>query len=481
MSVSAVVVAGVAILAILGVGHASSAPPPGDQGLCQSPWRSVPATSVFGDPVAVYSGLGGTYEQSAGVAYKLTGQFPHATSFALTGYNDYGFLSSRGDVLDDSQVIPDRGSLNPFRSGNPVEAGSRSYTAWLWPASVPVPRGLKNVVLFPTTHADPTDQQIRTLAVLRLYQMQPGYALSSALPTVHAVSAADPTKGVPCPVTQTAANTSLLGDYSAWRTAFGPAQVPPEPSDSRVLFSRPPYQFIPFPESYPAHGSTNYLSAALDTSKITVVTWHKTASYFNNQVLTPSSLMGDFQTRYMSITVFSFPESASLSVNSDDAIYRQGRAWVTVLLPSDPSLSPAQLSEVRAKAARLRYNVIQDPPPASLFGIPTELVVRQNMPSGAFCGSITNVPSWTDPNNPATANNNYRDFGAQNSAKFFATYTSNSENMGPYWIDGVKETFQEFMSDSPGTARPSSETRRVTPSGGCQRTGRDPLSWHSGG
>ncbi len=46
---------------------------------------------------------------------------------------------------------------------------------------------------------------------------------------------------------------------------------------------------------------------------------------------------------------------------------------------------------------------------------------------------------------PATENNNYRDWAQQNSPAFFKTYTSNPTNMGPYYIDGVKETFAEFM------------------------------------
>ena len=56
------------------------------------------------------------------------------------------------------------------------------------------------------------------------------------------------------------------------------------------------------------------------------------------------------------------------------------------------------------------------------------------------------MPSWTDPSNPATATNNWRDFPKQDSPQFFAKYSSSPANMGPYWIDGVKETFGDFMA-----------------------------------
>ena len=63
-----------------------------------------------------------------------------------------------------------------------------------------------------------------------------------------------------------------------------------------------------------------------------------------------------------------------------------------------------------------------------------------------FCCAVTKVPSWTDPNNPATAHNDYRDWFQQTSPQFFAKYASNPSNMGPYWIGGVQESFSEFMA-----------------------------------
>ena len=85
-----------------------------------------------------------------GVAYRINGQFTHTTTMSFTVYNNLNDIPGANYVINDSPIIPDPGSVNPFVPGNLVEATPRDYTAWLWPDSVPVPAGLKNVVLYPT-------------------------------------------------------------------------------------------------------------------------------------------------------------------------------------------------------------------------------------------------------------------------------------------------------------------------------------------
>ena len=116
------------------------------------------------------------------------------------------------------------------------------------------------------------------------------------------------------------------------------------------------------------------------------------------------------------------------------------------MLPSAPRLTPEQVQEVRAKAAALRYNVLQEPPPRRPRDTRSVIVIREKIVNRDFCCAVTKVPSWTDPNNPATAQNDYRDWPQQNSPAFFANYASNRRNMGPYWIGGVQESFSEFMA-----------------------------------
>ena len=113
---------------------------------CQRPWRSVSATFVLGDPTATYSFFGGTYAGAEGIAYKMTGEFPHSTTFTFSGYDDYDFIpSGDGYVLNDADIVPDPGSINPFQVGSLVNGTPRNYTAYFWPDSIPVPEDLENV------------------------------------------------------------------------------------------------------------------------------------------------------------------------------------------------------------------------------------------------------------------------------------------------------------------------------------------------
>jgi hypothetical protein len=439
-------VAGVAVGVIPGVVQASSAAAAPTPRPCTHPFASVNATIVFGDPVATYSLFGGYYRGAQGVAYKVTGQFPHSTTMSFTGYDDYGFIKSPASVLTDADVTADSGSVNPFQVGQLVNASRRNYTAWFWPDTVPVPTGLKNVVLFPATATAPNDKRIRIDVTMRQYQMQPGYRARQFLPTVQAVSTSD-LKPVRCPASVGGRQSAVSGvtDFFAAARTFGLASPPQAQSGNRLYFLRVPYQLVPAPESYPSDGSIAYLIGSLDPSKLNVVTWHKTATYFNNQALAPDAVMGDYQARYMSMTLLTFPVTRNQSVNQDNAIYQPDGSWVTVVLPSQPSLTPEEAQAVRARAASLGYNVIQAPRGGFLPGGKLQLTIRQKVPNPSFCCSLLNVPSWTDPNNPATANNNYQDWAKQTSRAFFHTYASNRRNMKGYWVGGRSQTFEEFM------------------------------------
>jgi hypothetical protein len=420
---------------------------------------------VYGDPASTYSDLGGSYAKVPGIAYKLTAQFPHATAMTLVAVDDYTFIPGSPGVPPvlappaaytraDYQIRPDRGSVNPFRPGNPINAPHRRYTLWVWPDSVAVPPGLRNVLLYPTTPVAPFDFQARWSVVLRQYLTEPGYSAQRSLPTVHAVRTSRPNVEIPCPagITPRAEQSALAWSGLANAARFYVPVLlhstgPVNPDDSRsVYFVRAPSQFVGVPDGFPVNGANDALNATLDLSKVTVVTIHKTPTFYDNQHLGRKAVMGNYQMRYMSVAAGAATSVGTSALPATSAIFTRHRSWVTVLLPSRPRLTAAQEQAVRAKAAALRYNVLQDPPPSPARATSTTLVIRQKIVSGKFCCAITRVPSWTDPNNPATAHNDYRLWPQQVSPAFFAAFASNPRNMGPYWIDGVQESFSEFMA-----------------------------------
>ena len=121
-------------------------------------WEPTPAQLWVTDPVNSPVGLiGGIYGRhgSRGVAYRVNGQFTHTTTMSFTAYNNLVNIPGPNYVINDSQIIPDPGSVNPFVPGTRVEGTPRNYTVCFWPDSVPVPAGLKNVVLYPTKAGAP--------------------------------------------------------------------------------------------------------------------------------------------------------------------------------------------------------------------------------------------------------------------------------------------------------------------------------------
>jgi hypothetical protein len=424
-----------------------------DPSVCK--WLPVPATIWIGDPAARYAMIGGEYNRpgNRGVAYKLTGQFAHSTTMSFTSYNDLEDLISPAYQAQDVRMTPDPGSVNPFIPGNLVEARHRSYTAWLWPDSVRVPKGLTNVVLYPTTAADPRDKLARWVVALRQYHLQPGFSAPSGYPVVHAVSAANPDMQVPCPLHRRGSIFREAQNYFAHIRHYGvkAGGPPPEPtSGNKIYFTRAPVEFGVGVEGFPVGGSANYLVARLPSSEITVVR-QRLPTYFNNNLVTPTTVMFDWDTYWNSQTFIGWPALPKNSVNQDDGIFTPEGNFVTVVLPSDPRLRPAQSRQVRAAAARLGYNVLQMPGkivstnPVARTLPKGVLIVRQQRPSATYCCAATNVPSWVDPNNPLTAHHNYKDWPNQTSPKFFAKFSSNRRNMGRYWVGGVKYTFEEFM------------------------------------
>jgi hypothetical protein len=61
-------------------------------------------------------------------AFRLTGQFPYARYMSFQSYGQ-----TQGDALQDFEIIPDAGSVNPFQPGMDRQAVPRAYTVWFVP------------------------------------------------------------------------------------------------------------------------------------------------------------------------------------------------------------------------------------------------------------------------------------------------------------------------------------------------------------
>jgi hypothetical protein len=419
-------------------------------------WEPTPAQFWVTDPTNSPVGLiGGIYGKpgSVGVAYRVNGQFTHTTTMSFTAYNNLVDIPGPNYVINDSQIIPDPGSVNPFVPGNLVEGTPRNYTVWFWPDSVPVPAGLKNVVLYPTKPEAPGTGRARWSLAMRQYHPQPGYTAIGGLrdTKITAVSAANPSKPVPCPLRVAGTFATQLVSFANHLKYWGPIQAPPEPATGNKIYftSAPAVVFLGL-DGYPGtlpQSCLQYMVATLPANKISVVTQHKVPEYFNNDLVTPASIMKDYPIRYQSFGVNYFTLNTRLYnsgwTNTDDSVYTSDGSWVTVYLPGDPRLPAAEIAQVRSLARAANFNVIQLPPPptgpiATRIPYPS-IALRQKAISSSFPYSNLALPCWSQ-------NNSYKTWGQQTSPAFFAKYASSPSNNGPYYTDGVKLTFAQFIS-----------------------------------
>jgi hypothetical protein len=417
-------------------------------------WLTTPAQVWITDPTNSPVGLiGGTYGSpgSKGVAYRVNGQFTHTTTMSFTAYNNLSDINGPDYVINDKQIIPDPGSVNPFVPGNLVEGTPRNYTVWFWPDSIPVPAGLKNAILYPTKPAPGTRVPRWNLA-MRQYHPQPGYNQLQGLrqTKITAVSAST-MKPVPCPLRVAGTFAQQVVSFLAHTKKYGGIPVPPEPkTGNKIYFTRFPAPAGLGLDGYPGPVETscaNYLSAKVPLNEISVVTMHKVPEIFNNDLVTPTSVMKDYPIRYQSLAVTYFTVRTrlynSLWTNTDDSVYTSDGKWVTVYLPSRPRLSASEAAQVRSLAKAANLNVIQLPPnPVGPLArqVPNGIILlRQKGISSSFPYSNTAVACWA-------TNHSYKTWTDQTSPAFFANYASSPSNNGPYYIDGVKMTFAQFIS-----------------------------------
>ena len=73
---------------------------------------------------------------------------------------------------------------------------------------------------------------------------------------------------------------------------------------------------------------------------ISVVTMHQVPTFFNNNLVTPTSIMKDYQVRYQSWGINYFTPNLklyqTLFTNTDQASFQPDGSWVTIFLPKNP-------------------------------------------------------------------------------------------------------------------------------------------------
>ena len=420
-------------------------------------WLPTPAqlwvTDPTNSPVGLLGGVYGSPRSSVGVAYRINGQFTNSTTMSFTAYDNLDDSRGADYVLNDSKIIPDPGSVNPFVPGTLVEGKPRHYTAYIWPASVPVPAGLQNVVLYATTPGASGTGRLRWSVAFRQYHPQPGHtALQGMRQTKITAISASTMKPVRCPLTApgTWTRTQLLSFY-AHEKYWGPIQTPPEPkTGNKIYFTSAPAVIFLGLDGYPGtlpNSCLQYMLATLPKAQISVVTQHKVPTYFNNDLVTPTTVMGNYQIRYQSFGVNYFTLNTRLYnqgwINTDDSVYTSKGEWTVVYLPGDPQLPAAEAAQVRALAQAQHFNVVQMPPPpksslAKRIPYPS-IAIRQKTISPSFPYSNLALPCWSQTHS-------YKTWGDPKGPAYFAKYASSPANNGPYYTDGVKMTFAQFIS-----------------------------------
>jgi hypothetical protein len=417
-------------------------------------WLLTPSSVWVTDPVnrpGLIWDPGYNLPGHRGVAYKVTGQFPHSTTFSFTSYNNLVDIPGSNYVIQDSDFIPDPGSVNPWVPGTLVNGQPRNFTAWFWPDSIPVPAGLQNVVLHSTKPENPGGVA-RWSLTMRTYKMQPGFTTLAALRAVKITAVSATTlKPVPCPLTPAGAIASQVAGFFAHKKFWGPTLNPPEPTTgNKVYYTRFPSVWGLGLDGYPGtlpNSCASYFVATVPLSKIGVTTVHQVPTFFNNNLVTPTSVMKDYPIRYQSLGVGFFTANqrlySSLFVNTDDSVYTSDGSWVVVWLPSEPRLTASQEAQVRAVAKALNFNVVQLPPKATgpiARQIPNGIIfLRQKGISPNFGLSNQNAPCWA-------VNHSYKTYAQQTSPAFFAKYASSPKYNGPYYLDGFRLTFAQFLA-----------------------------------
>ena len=255
-----------------------------------------------------------------------------------------------------------------------------------------------------------------------------------------------------CPLTITGTYASQIQSGLAKIRVVGPVVGAPTAPGNHIWFTRIPAQTGIGTDGFPADGCLGYLLGKLSNTELSVVTYH-VANYFDNLNLAPGARFQDFNYQWTSLIVAGFPFIRGDNQNSP--LVHQNQTWTSVYLPGIPHRLPlAQISAVRRAAAKTGATVTQiQPNPKfqplldTLFPTQTSLSARRGS-SPTFPDGTNAVPCWTNPHNPETAGNNWLDYDKPKPLSWWMKYSSQPSNMGPYTVQGVRESVAEFLASA---------------------------------
>ncbi|MBE2238254.1 MAG: hypothetical protein IAE81_10715 [Caldilineaceae bacterium] len=363
----------------------------------------------------------GIMQNTGDVSFVVKGQFPNSILLSWVIYDANGQIYS---AVNDQELTPDVGNVNPFLPGVDVLAANRSYTAFFMPEGAVAPEGIaaSNVLTLP-----PVSTSDRIYITMRSYWSQPGYPrVGGPTPTIQAVSAADPTQPATCPGLGLDEDLFPLAPFTI-----------PTPESGRILFFRPPNHIIPMADGTKTaepNGCTGYGMAQLSDTDLNVIKLHKVPVFPDNQNLTESSVWSnDFEVRYVGLEA----NGASLlgprsDIAMNDLKQQADGSALLVTIPRPSDLSAKERLALLEKARANNWNIM--PSAGEGAQVAPFLTYRNKLADASFPYSITAIPCFGS------------DLGEWSEATI--DYASSPENMGEYYIDGVICTIDEVLDDS---------------------------------
>ena len=238
------------------------------------------------------------FQLPTGARVTLHGQYPHARFMSYTTYKTISGVSGYpATALIDTQIKPDRGSVNPFQPGARRDASKRSYTVTISGAVPPAYGGARNTLY--AGQAGMTGQTQQVEVVLRLYRPDRGYngpgGVALPTPTLTLANGASTSGNAACTSLHTEAGAAKLA-----KTLLASEGVPP--ATYKALRDAAP---APHPAANPIHWYRFFNTQRL------LEPFYAGTSHANLIASLPSTLTGGF---------YSTPNNAYIYAYADRTI-----------------------------------------------------------------------------------------------------------------------------------------------------------------
>lgn len=397
------------------------------------------------------------------VAFLVEGPFPYA---AWTSWDVYGAKAKPFAVANDSELAPDRGSVNPFVVGARVLARRRNFTLLYLPEGVSqsaTARSLRRVAasnVFPT----PTGTSAFILAN-RVYQAFPGYNMGGSdgptntpFPSVRAVNY-DSGQPVSCapydlappslrrpptspprtgstrlpPSEVKLSNGEILQRADLPSGAIGFEYAPPNPPGV-LQFTRPPLiagadvSAVPPPDN-----CAGYLGTATSRTRISLIRMPRVPSFFDVRRVGARMRFPETEAAYVSATQYGgslgvYAPGRAISTSVGDAQLKVDRTGGTTILVWPRRLSRGQQRTVVAYARRRGWAILRGGTRNKFTS--SNLFIREKR-SSAYRFGVGRVPCYFGtPGNPIHDGQRWRQVTGSD-------YVASPRNIGPGAPQGV--------------------------------------------